>query len=331
MADATDHLVWLKPYSPKRYSPTSFADLPSPFLDVGRAQRLVPTSHGFEVWACANNTIRVIGTDPWLDDPHTPKVANADGVRRYKLAAKPFDHRFQHHVLFGNIGKTETIERPRILDLTDYRYARLSALGSEQGKTKGYREALFVAKRSEGLFHFELPRPEDRPTRLSQAALATIEIGSKILYAALAVLYPDADDLSDTEKKRIRAIQHFYYEAVTHPSIQFVFDMLNAPEDAAAEQSYLNRLIAEQIRTAFDRAATALARPLHAARAANRIESGIHFRLKGESMTKEFAPPPLARQSFAILRELSQHATPDDRARLRTMLISEHHCLSGKC
>jgi len=133
----------------------------------------------WEVWACANNTIRVTGTDPWLDDPQTPKVTEQNGTKRYKLAAKLFDHRFQHHVLFGEVGKNQSIERPRILDLVQYRYARLCALGSDQGKTRGYREALFLAKRSEGLFHFDPPTKEDRSARLSETALATIDSGGK--------------------------------------------------------------------------------------------------------------------------------------------------------
>lgn len=121
-AKASDHFVWLKPYRPKKDAPKSFAELPRPFLDVGRAQRLVRRERGeWEVWACANNTIRVTGTDPWLDDPHTPKVIEQDATKRYKLAAKLFDHRFQHHVMFGETGKNYSIERPRILDLIERR------------------------------------------------------------------------------------------------------------------------------------------------------------------------------------------------------------------
>jgi hypothetical protein len=37
---ATDHFVWLKPYRPKTDEPISFTDLPRPFLDIGRAQRI---------------------------------------------------------------------------------------------------------------------------------------------------------------------------------------------------------------------------------------------------------------------------------------------------
>jgi hypothetical protein len=184
---AADHFVWLKPYRPKADAPISFADLPRPFLDIGRAQRIVQTKdRKFQIWACPNNTYRVNGTDPWLDDPHTPRVTDEEGTKRYKLAAKTFDYRFQHHVLFGSVDKRNTIERPRILDLVDYRRVRLCALGTDRGKTKGYRETLFVAVRSEGLFfHLDPPKPEDRPARLSASALATIDARSKVLYLAL--------------------------------------------------------------------------------------------------------------------------------------------------
>jgi hypothetical protein len=323
-AKARDHFVWLKPYRPKKDEPVSFAELPRPFLDVGRAQRLVERESGqWEVWACANNTIRVTGTDPWLDDPQTPRVTDQDGTKRYKLAAKLFDHRFQHHVLFGGVGKGYSIERPRILDPVQYRYARLCALGSDQGKTKGYRETLFVAKRSEGLFHFDPPTTGDRPALLSEAALATISSGATILYSALAALYPDTNNLEEADKKRISVVQHSYYDAVGHASVQLVFDLLNDTDDPSETQRRFDILIAREIRNSFNLAATALVRPLHAARAAERLETGIHFRLKGEAMSKEFNPPPLARQAFAILRELSERATPNDRAQLRTMFIPE--------
>jgi hypothetical protein len=321
---AADHFVWLKPYRPKADAPISFADLPRPFLDIGRAQRIIQTDNErFEIWACPNNTIRVTGPDPWLDDPHTPRVTDEDGTKRYKLAAKTFDHRFQHRVLFGSVDKRNTIERPRILDLVEYRRVRLCALGTDQGKTKGYRETSFVAVRSDGLFHLDPPKPEDRPARLSASALATIGTGSKVLYSALAALYPDTNDLNETELSRIRAAQFTYYDAVGHASVQLVFDLLNDSENGPEEQRRFDRLIAAEVRRAFKLAATALIRPLHAARAEHRLEAGIHFRLKGEDMRKQFNPPPLARQVFVILREVTEHATPNDRARLRTMFLPE--------
>jgi hypothetical protein len=323
-AQACDHFVWLKPYRPKKDAPISFAELPRPFIDVGRAQRIIRRDSGeWEVWACPNNTIRVTGTDPWLDDPHTPKVTDQKGTKRYKLGAKLFDYRFQHHVLFGEIAKNYSVERPRILDLVSYRFARLCALGSEQGKTKGYREALFLAKRSEGLFHFDPPSREDRPALLSATALSSIKTGGDILFRALVLLYSDTDEASDAEENRIRAVQRSYHDAVGHPSVQLVFDLLNESDDPSEAQRRFDILVAREVRDAFSLALTAFARPLHAARATQRLETGIRFNLKGEAMSSEFNPPPIARQAFAILREHSERATPNDRARLRTMFLPE--------
>jgi hypothetical protein len=226
-------------------------------------------------------------------------------------------------VLFGEIAKNYSVERPRILDLVSYRYARLCALGSDQGKTKGYREALFLAKRSEGLFHFDPPTREDRPALLSATALSSIKTGGDILFRALVLLYSDTDKAYDTEDKRIRAVQRSYYGTVGHPSVQLVFDLLNESDDPSEAQRRFDILIAREVRGAFSLALTAFARPLHAARATQRLETGIRFNLKGEAMSSEFNPPHIARQAFAILREHSEHATPNDRARLRTMFLPE--------
>ena len=119
------------------------------------------------------------------------------------------------------------------------------------------------------------------------------------------------------------SVQFNYYGAVGHRSVQLVFDLLNIPENAQGEQQRFDALIAAEVRQAFGLAATALIRPLHAARAERRLEAGIRFGLKGEGMSKEFNPPSLARQTFAILRELAGRATPADRAQLRTMFLPE--------
>jgi hypothetical protein len=198
---------------------------------------------------------------------------------------------------------------------------RLCALGTDQRSTEGYREAAFVAARSDGLFSLDPPRPEDRPARLSASALATIDAGSKILFSALAALYPDTDDLSATDESRIKRIQFAYYDAVGHASIQLTFDLLNAAEDASEEQRQFDTLIAAQVRQAFHLAVTALVRPLHAARAEERLENGVRFKLKGERMTPNDDKPHLAKQTFAILREVADHATPNDLAQLRTMFL----------
>jgi hypothetical protein len=129
-----------------------------------------------------------------------------------------------------------------------------------------------------------------------------------VLKSSLAALYRDAGDQTErsrfrgteAEQSRVRRIQFTYYDAVGHPSVQLVFDLLNAPENAEEEQQRFNALIAAEVRQAFSLAATALIRPLHAARADHLLEIGIRFRLKVETMSQEFSPSSLARQTFAI-------------------------------
>jgi hypothetical protein len=189
---------------------------------------------------------------------------------------------------------------------------------------------VFVAAPSEGLFHLNPPKPEDRPARLSASALDTISRGAKVLRSALAALYRDtnklkntARNLGNTERKRIQAAAVTYDDAVGHASVQLVFDLLNDTENAPEEQRRFDQLVAAEVRQTFNLAATAFIRPLHAARAVHRLEAGIKFKLKGGTMWKQLNAPPLARQAFAILRELNERATPNNRAQLRTMFLPE--------
>jgi hypothetical protein len=316
-----DHLVWLQPYRPGD-RPLLAGQLPRPFLDVGRAQRIVPAEDGrFEIWAVPNNTIRVEGADLWLDDPHTPKQVIPGSVNRYKLGTKAFDARFAHAILFGAQRKNEEIVRARVLDLTEYRAVRICALGSDQGKTKGYREATFLASRSDGLFSLDEPSPEDRPGLLSQQALSTLEVGEKILYAGLVELFRVGRDLSDTDKVRIKRLSARFRALVGPPSVQMVLDLLHQDVDAAAEQQQLDQLVARSVRVVFDEAVGVLVELLHAARARERLLAGIRKQLMGATMSDTEGRPHLAAQTFAILQDMAAHLTPDDRARLRTMSL----------
>ena len=110
-----------------------------PFIDVGRAQRLKLRADGkVEIWANPNNTIRVDGgPDPWLADPHTPLRSDAKSAIRYKLAAKDFGYVFESRMLFGGASKDELFTRPRIMDLTSYKLARVCALGTDEARREG--------------------------------------------------------------------------------------------------------------------------------------------------------------------------------------------------
>lgn len=319
-----DHMVWLERYSPGCPA-IGLADIPLPFIDVGRAQRLVTAGPDtFQIWAVPNNSIRIEATaDPWIEDPHTPHVVTRTESKRYKLAAKAFDHRFEHAVMFGAVREAEEIIRPRILSLTQYKVVRLCAIGTDQGKTKGYREATFMASRGADLFSLDEPSPDDRPARLSKRALSTIDAGRKILSTALVELFKDIEKASDVDWTRTKPAEQLFRSSVSAQSVQFVFDALSKDEDITREQQALDQFVAGAVVSCFEVASKAAFNPLKSARAELRLRDGIHFQLRGANMRDDRSQPFLARQTFAILAEMTSHLSPDDRARLRTMSLAD--------
>jgi len=333
---ARDHFVWLRPYT-RKDAPIPLPDLPKPFLDVGRAQRLRQLPDGYvEIWANPNNTRRIDGgEDPWIDDPHTPLRTDAKAATRYKLAAKTFGYAFEARVLFGGVTKTDLFTRPRILDLTSYRYVRLCALGTHQGVTLGYREALYRATRSRGLFSLEEPSADDRPARLSESLIQTVGEGERSLWSALASIRRTGDKADATAKQIANRGRALFRDRITDKAIGLVFDILSSGHDEPAlEQSSLNALVATEIRTAFSLSVPSVVEPLAAARGENLLENAIRRnfpigegnaheqpreRDEGEMVMTE--PPQLARQCYAILKDYSQHLSPNDRAGLRTMSL----------
>lgn len=330
---ARDHFVWLRPYH-RSDGPIPLPDLPRPFVDVGRAQRLKFCIDGrVEIWANPNNTKRVDGgADPWIDDPHTARRAGDKSVNRYKLAAKTFGYEFEARVLFGGATKTELITRPRILDLTEYRLVRLCALGTDQGVTLGYREAFYRATRSKGLFSLEPPTAEDRPARLSERLITTVSEGERSLWAALFSIRRGDDNSDGTAKQIANQGKAIYRSQITDSVIALVFDVLSVDrEDPVREQLELNTLVAPKMRSAFTLSVPPTVEPLAAARAAALLATAVRrkFPTTGGGLsdtedggtTNMTEKPALARQCFAILSEYSKHLSPGDRAGLRTMSL----------
>jgi hypothetical protein len=342
-SSASDHMVWLRPYS-RDDTPIPLADLPKPFIDIGRAQRLrMRDDGGVEIWAHPNNTIRVDGgPDPWLDDPHTPQRTDAKTSTRYKLAAKDFGYVFESRMLFGGKSKEELYTRPRIMDLTSYKFARVCALGTDQGKTRGYRETLYRTTRSEGLFSLDEPAPEDRPARLSENLIRTLSEGEKSLWFALASIRRTGERGDATSDKIGNQGKDVFRSSVTYSAIDLLFDLLaSGRDDPAADQSKLNGLVATKLREAFAIAVPATVEPLASARAEKQLESAIRRKFPVISKDAASGPsgggtgetrmadasehdnrPALAKQSFAILSEVAKHLTPNDRAGLRTMSLA---------
>jgi hypothetical protein len=85
----------------------------------------------------------------------------------------------------------------------------------------------------------------------------------------------------------------------------------------------MNALVADAMWKAFDRARVVTADYLTAAAAEDYLRGALVRQFGGTTMMDQADLPHLVRQTYAVLQEMIAHLTPDDRARLRTMSLSQ--------
>ena len=324
---AADHMVWLRRFN-RDSSPFIAADLPRPILDMGRTVRLRLTDGRIEAWLHPTNVYRLKDPAQWMEDPHTPKLVTAKAVERFRLAAKQWDHTIQHQILFGGMRGKDEVQRPDILHAVDYRFVRICALGTDQGKTLGYREALYSASRSAHAFRLTPPKDAtDRAGELSKRMLEAVVTGERQLSAALLRVLdidsfntlknrPVENAIVEDARARLRSL-------VGPASVQMVFDLLSGEPGPEREQQQINRLVAPLVWNVFTEVVSALHDPLPVAEGEDYLRGRIVSHFGKDAMQASEHPPPLARSSRAALDEIVAHLTPGDRAVLRTMPLGE--------
>ena len=322
-----DHMVWLCRLD-KDSSPLVAEDLPRPVLDASRPVRLRLVEGRIEASLCPSNVYRIKDGNRWMDDPHTPKLVTAAGVERFRLAAKRWGHAVQHLMLFGGPREKDEVRRPEILHAVDYRFVRICALGTAQGKTRGYREALYAASRGGRVFRLTPPRDTaDRAGDLSRRVLDAPGAGEKQLCAALLRML----DIDTFETLKHRPMEKATVEDAAARlrslagarSVQLVFDLLSEEHRPDAEQRRIHRFVGPEVRAVFAEARSASHDPLLAAEAEDYLLGRIVSQFGNEAMQDNEDIPRLARASRAALHEIVAHLTPDDRATLRTMPLGE--------
>ena len=320
-------MVWLRRLD-KDSSPLVAEDLPRPVLDAGRPVRLRLVEGEVQARLYPSNVYRIEDGNRWMDDPHTPKLVTAAGVERFRLAAKRWGHAVQHLMLFGGPREKDEVRRPEILHAVDYRFVRICALGTEQGKTRGYREALYAASRGGHAFRLTPPRDTaDRAGDLSRRVLDALGAGEKQLCAALLRML----DIDTFETLKHRPMEKATVEDAAARlrslagarSVQLVFDLLSEEHRPDAEQRRIHRFVAPVVRAVFAEARSASHDPLLAAEAEDYLLGRIVSQFGNEAMQDNEDIPRLARASRAALHEIVSHLTPDDRATLRTMPLAE--------
>ena len=323
---AADHLLWLRPLD-RTSAPLIAADLPRPILDAGRPVRLRFVGDQLEAWVCPNNVVRIRDGNQWMDDPHTPKLVTAKTVERFRLAAKPWDHSIQHQILFGGMRGPDEIHRPAILHTVDYRFVRICALGTDQGKTRGYHEALYTASRGRRPFRLTPPAQEDRAADLSARALDAVRTGGNHLSGALLrMLEIDSFNTLKHRPMEQATVNHAtgrLSSVAGSASVQLVLDLLSGDPDPEKEQQGINHLVAHLVWGVFREVQSSFHDPLLVAAGEDHLRGKLILYFGIEAMQTSEEIPRLARSSRAALREIAAHLTPDDRATLRTMPLGE--------
>ena len=323
---AADHMLWLLRLDRKSTS-LLVTDRPRPLLDTGRPVRLHLAGDRLEAWLCPTNVFRIRDGTQWMDDPHTPKLVTAGTVERFRLAAKPWDYTVQHQILFGGTRGQGEVQPPAILHTVEYRFVRLCGLGTDQGKTRGYHEALYAASRDGRIFSLAAPGPDTRAADLSARTLKAIKTGAGHLSAALLrVLDLDGFKILQhrpMEKATVAHAQQRLRSRAGSASVQLVLGLLSDTPDLEKEQQHINHLVAPLVRDVFTEVQSAFPDPLRVAAGEEYLQRTLSASFGSEAMQARQEIPPLARLSHAALHEIVVHLTPQDRATLRTMSLGE--------
>ncbi len=299
---AADHLLWLKPVA---QSGLDADRIPWPYQEA-RPCHLVNPREGVFTGIGQHSAPRRLAGDGHAGDPHVPLINGAP----YRLSDKrPWSLNTLHEMLFGS----ERTTRPAALGVSGYRCVRVCAVTTRQATTLGYREAFFPLAQTAA---FSLFSRTDRAAELSRRSLdTTLLLSKKLAYAAGKLM--DGSDKSAAVESFRAAVKTQFLTEVIHPLTQVVLQLLERAEDPAGEQASLNACAVATARSVWARCISGGHRPLAIAEASNYLN--YHFKqLTGENSMTE--TPELAQQCHAILRDIASHLTPEQRAKLRTMV-----------
>lgn len=220
--------------------------------------------------------------------------------------------RTRHAMLFGS----EDVLRPTTMGIPGYRVVRVCGLGVDQGKTRGYWEAFHPLSQRAA---FSLTTEPRRAADLSQRALDVENEVEGVLRWAMGALMEGSGQSAAVKAGKSRAA-HELSTALTEPLTANILGLLAEPPDPAAEQSAMLKTAVAILREVWAQIESGCPDPLRRAAGANRLSARI-YKLTGE--TTMTALPDLAKQVHAVLHEIGDHLTPNDRARLRTMIATE--------
>ena len=249
---AADHILWLRPVSAHSLDPD---DVPWPYLEARPCHLLEIGNNRYAGTGQHSVPSRIAGKIS-AEDPHTPiihgKPYRFDDKRR-------FETKTLHEALFGS----ERTTRPKALSVSGFRCVRVCLIPTDNGKTLGYREALFPLSKKSA---FSFASNQSRAADLSQRALDAIKETSKVLSRATRMVVAGTDG-SHAVISRRAAVESDYRHRVMLGMTQTVLDLLGEEGDQEKDQQALQKQAAQTAREVWATVRTGCHRPLEVARA----------------------------------------------------------------
>jgi hypothetical protein len=302
---AGDHFLWLLPVGNHSLGVDR---VPYPYLEARPCHLVALGPDRYQGIGEHSVPSRLAGKGH-ADDPHVPITVG----KPYRLwGGRVWSMRTRHAMLFG----ADNILRPATMRQSGYRVVRVCGLGVDNGKTRGYWEALHPLTQRAA---FSLAMQPERAADLSQRALDAAERVDRALRWAVEALSEGSAKSAAVKAGKARGAQGLA-AALTEPLTTCVLALLAEPPDPPAEQAALLAAAVAVLREVWIPLATGCPDPLRRAKGANRLDHKIKELTGATAMTQ---PPDLAKQVHAILHEIGAHLTPNDRARLRTMIATE--------
>jgi hypothetical protein len=298
------HLLWTRPWVQEERHDL----LPWPYLDC-RPVRLTMTDGGVGAITVDNPNIRGrvdTGTGN-IGDPHVPIRTDGKVLR----LGRRITYRDAHAALCGS----SDVARAAIVDLAKTGHqVRIGAVAARQGGTRGYWETTVAVERERWvLFGSD---GSDRLSALSKLAVTQCAAAEGALSSALWTLFPRATRKDMVANAHIYRIKSGLIDALGPASLERVTSLMAQAPDEDEEAKAINAMCAHHLRETWTAFARTWPDLLAIANSSLRLNGLMRHNFQEGLFVNE--KTPLSQKVHAVIAEMDNHLTPDNRASIRS-------------
>lgn len=304
-SSARDHMAWLLPSRQPRVRTTV-----APIVDTTMASRL--TSAG----VVHGSSARALDLEGRLDSQIAVRIDGRQVGPVKTSPASPWRWKLVLGALADGVEVSSSgVSRAApILETNHPRPGiRLVSLGTDNGKTTGFRELVLPARpAATRVFALAGQGGTDRPSQLAQRLVAAVSEARSQLSGALLRMCRNRYDEGEREVAFVRA--GLFEEDAGFDAVRLFAERLGEDDD---DRPYIDGVLSAKMEEHFDRAASACPDPLRVARGA------LWLRRMENKMNEGDGVPRLGMQIWAILRQMRSELSLNDRAAIRGSGLDE--------